>query len=478
MRILTCLVILLSLTSGCASQHAATTASSVEDPVPREPRYVVGLLPLRPTTPEAAAEAKAQDARILGALTELARAAPMDVVRPTVASPANLEEARVRTQEAKVNTLFWGDVSLEGGKLTVKLSSFESTLGAPSSFWPMEYTLTDPKARELLELDALRVGQAVMQESLLPMMMRDQPTNVRAMLEALVSKHPQDWVGLNRDIIERRWGMLGRLTRDGALTEKGYRGALADIAAWRANNPPTPGTLAKEAFYSVGLARGFLLQGRPKEAVAVLEPIVERMPQDVEARLVLGRAHLAMGGKNEAQVVLWPLSKEGTNIAAARMYVTAGARYPTALDHADETLNRLVEKQPDDAMALLLRQLASPKPRGVEALKTFAAAHASGDWPLPVVRYLSGELDEQALWAATKDEDSHMERIRRIQAHYYLGEAALSGRLPGGDGTPDVKVAQRHFEAAIATHAFHHPTYDLADFQLEQLHRGLLAAPR
>ncbi|MBZ4419733.1 tetratricopeptide repeat protein [Myxococcus sp. RHSTA-1-4] len=475
MSLRACLIALASLALACTAHPASATAPVAETTPRGEPRYVVGLLPLHPTTPEAAEEARAQQARILAALTGLIREAPMSVVHPTVASPATPEEARARTEEAKVNALVWGDVALEGGKLTVKLSSFESTVGAPSGFWPMEYTLADPKGRELLELDALRIGQALMQESLLPMMMRYQPGNVRAMLEALVSKHPRDWVGLNRDIIERRWGMLGRLTRDGALAEKGYRGALAEVTAWRANHAATPGSDAKEAFYSVGLARGFLLQGRPREAVEVLEPLVKRMPGDVESRLVLARAHLAMGDTSPAAALLRPLADEGKNTAATRMYVAAVVRTDSGLELTQRVLNLLVEKNADDAMVRLVHSLCSPGAARVTELKAFIASHAAGDWPLPVARYLVGELDEQALWAATKDADSHTERIRRIQAHYYLGEAALSGRLPGHEGREDTREARRHFEAAIGTHAFHHPTYDLADFQLEQLRRGLVA---
>lgn len=473
MRLLTCVIAIISLTAACTAHQAPATTRTAPQ---TEPRYVVGLLPLRPATPEAAEEAKAHSARIAAALAGLAPRTPMDVVHPAVAPPANFDEARARAQDAKVNTLFWGDVSVEGGKLTVKLSSFE-TMGAPSGYWPMEYTLADPKLGEALELDALRVAQALMQETLLPMMMRDQPANVRAMLEALVPKRPKDWVEWNRDIIERRWGMLGRLMRDGALTEKGYRGALAEVAAWQAEGGPTPGNQVKEAFYSVGLARGFLLQGRPQAAVDVLMPIVERMPKDVESRLVLGRAHLAVGDTAAAAAVLEPLAREANNTAATRMYVAAVTQQPGGEERAATALAQLVEKSPEDTMARLVRHLTAPRAEVAE-LKAFTAARAAGDWPLPVARFLTGELDEGALWAAAKDEDSHTERIRRIQAHYYLGEAALAGRLPGREGRPDREEARRHFEAAIATHAFHHPTYDLADFQLEQLRRKAEAGGR
>ncbi|NMO16101.1 tetratricopeptide repeat protein [Pyxidicoccus fallax] len=474
MSLRACLLVLAAMSVACT--HAP---APVAEPAPRsEPRYVVGLLPLRAATPEAAEVAKAQQARILASLHGLTREAPLDVVHPAVASPSTLEEARARTGEAKVNALAWGEVSLEGGKLAVKLSSFEATVGAPSGFWPMEYTVADAKLGELLELDALRIGQALMQESLLPMMMRYQPSNVRAMLEALVSKHPLDWVGLNPDIIERRWGMLGRLTRDGALAEKGYRAALAHVAAWRAKGTAAPGTDVKEAFYSVGLARGLLLQGRTREAVEVLAPIVKRMPGDVESRLILARAHLAQGDMDASAGLLRPLVDEGKNTAATRMYVTAVAAMRDGAELAKQALSVLVEKNPDDVMAWLLDSLSGPREALVAKLKSFIASHVSADWPLPVARYLVGELDEQALWAATKDEDSHTERLRRIQAHYYLGEAALAGQLPGHEGRADTREAQRHFEAAIGTHAFHHPTYDLADFQLEQLRRGLMADGR
>jgi hypothetical protein len=478
MRLRSCLVLLASLASACTAHQAPATAPAADTTPHPEPRYVVGLLPMRLTTPEASPDAQERDQRLRAALQGLIANTPMDLVQLTLRAPANLEEARARAAEAKVNTLAWGEVSRDGSKLTVKMNSYESTVDAPSSFWAMEYDFSDGKAREQLDLDALRIGQAIMQESLLPMMMRNQPSNVRAMLEALVSKHPQDWVGMNWDIIERRWGMLGRLTRDGALTEKGYRGALADVAAWRADHAATPSTNVKEAFYSVGLARGFLLQGKPQAAVDTLEPIVKSLPEDMESRLVLARAQLATGDTQQPSVVLLPLVNEGKNPAAARMYVAAVVSSYNGTELANTVLDRLVEKSPDDTMAWLLRYLTAPGAARLEELKAFTAAHASADWPLPVARHLTGALDEQALWAATKDADSHMERIRRIQVHYYLGEAALAGRLPGHEGHPDKRAAQRHFEAAIATHAFHHPTYDLADFQLEQLRRGLVATGR
>ncbi|QSQ21074.1 tetratricopeptide repeat protein [Pyxidicoccus parkwayensis] len=476
MRLLPGIIVLVSLAC-TAPQTPATTAAATAPQA--EPRYVVGLLPLQVTSPEAAPYAPLQEQRIQTALQELAANTPMTVVFPLNTRPlTSMEEARTRAAAAKVNTLVWGTVSAEGEKVIVKLSSYESTVDANSSFWAMEYSTLDPKADEQFELDALRIAQAIMQDSLLPMMMRDQPSNVRVMLEALVSKAPHDWVDWNQDIIRRRWGMLGRLLRDGALTEKGYRGALADVAAWRANHEATPSTNVKEAFYSVGLARGFLLQGKPQAAVETLEPIVKRMPEDVESRLLLARAHLAMGDTTQAPVLLQPLVDEGKNPAATRMYVAALAPTNSGKEQVDTALSRLTEKNPDDVMAALLRYLTAPGAARVEELKAFTSAHASADWPLPVARYFTGALNEQALWAATKDEDSHMERIHRIQVHYYLGEAALAGRLPGHEGHPDQRAAQQHFEAAIATHAFHHPTYDLADFQLEQLHRGHVASGR
>jgi len=291
-------------------------------------------------------------------------------------------------------------------------------------------------------------------------MMRDRPAEVRRTLEALVSRQPKDWVDWNRDIVERRWGMLGRLTRDGAFTEKHYRAALAAVAAQRSPSP------VKEAFFSVGLARGFLLQGRPQAAVDVLSDIVRRMPEDYESRLVLGRAWLALGKKVEAAGVLEPLAEKGTDPVATHLYVASVAGQPERVRSA---LTQLLEKNPTDATARLVRYVAAPGPEATADLKAFMASRSTGEWPLAVARYLLGEMDEQALWAATKDADAHTERIRRCQAHFFLGEAALAGVLPGRSDASGLAEARRHFEAALATHAFHQPTYDMADARLEQL---------
>ncbi|MCY0999321.1 tetratricopeptide repeat protein [Myxococcus sp. MISCRS1] len=463
LRVLTLAV----LVTACATSPKPLPASK-----PGEPRYVVGFLSLRPTTPEAAEEARAQEARLLTALTELSRNTPIDVVRPTVAVPASLEQAPGLAREAKVDLLLWGDATVDAGKLTVKLSAFETLLSLPSSFWPMEYAAGDAKRPEALSLDALRLSQAVLQETLLPMMMLDQPANTRAVLDALVVNQTKDWVDWNMDIIQRRWGMLGRLLRDGALTEKGYRAALDSVLAWRKDHAATPSSDIKEAFYSVGLARGLLLQGKPQAVVDLLAPIVERMPRDLESRLLLGRALLALGRAKDAADTLEPLAREGTSIGATRIYVAAVTELPDGPSRATTALDTLVEKNPEDAMAHLLRHLTAPGTRDASALKAFTATHPGEDWPLPLARHLTGEAPT---FGANPDEEEatdHGVRLRRIQLHYYLGEAALAGRLPGKAGVVDPTLARQHFEAALATHAFHHPTYDVADFQLEQLARA------
>lgn len=429
---------------------------------------MVGLLPLRPTTPEAADEAKAQDALLANALAYLTRDMHFEVLHPALQAPTGPEQAPSLVRGTKVDALVWGDVSLESGKLAVKLAGFEKTVDAPFSTWPMEYSLAETQGRELRELDALRTAQFLLEISLLPQMMRNRPAEVRRTLEALSPRHPQDWASLNRDIVERRWGMLGRLTRDGALTEKGYRGALDEVLAYRAKSsePPSQGNLFKEAFYSVGLARGFLLQNRPQDAVDVLSDVVRRMPELDEPRLVLGRAWLALGNKEQATEVLEPLMRKNPGAVATRLYVAAVEGQPERVSAA---LTQLVEQSPQDATARLLRYLLAPDSEAMADLKVLIASQPSGDWPMPVARYLLGEVDEQALWAATKDADDHMERIRRCQAHYFLDEAALAGILPGRAGAPDKAEARRHFEAVLTTRAFHQPTYDMADAQVEQL---------
>ncbi|OJH41489.1 tetratricopeptide repeat protein [Cystobacter ferrugineus] len=458
-------ILLVSLATACAAHRGPAIPTASSSASKGDTPYVVGLLPLRPTSPEAAAEAKTQQSLIEQALATLTPGTPIVVVHPDVQPPTSAEQASALAQSAKVDELFWGEVSLENGKLSVRLQGFERTVNAPHGTWPMEYTLADPAQREARELDALRVAQYLLEESLLPQMMRNRPTEVRQTLEVLVVREPKDWVDWNSDIIHRRWGMLGRLTRDGVLTEQRYRAALAEVAA-QASSPPSSAALYKEAFFSAGLARGFLLQGKPQAAVELLSDVVRRVPDETDSRLLLGRAWLALGNRAEAAKVLEPLSQQNANLETSRLYTVAVADQPERVDAA---LARLQEKQPEDMGVRLLRHVIAPSPESTADLKAFTASHPTAAWPLPVARYLLGELDEQALWAAAKNADDHQERIQNCQAHYLLGEAALSGVLPGRSGSPDRNEARRHFEAAIATSAFHLPAYNLADARLEQL---------
>ncbi|ATB34858.1 hypothetical protein CYFUS_000265 [Cystobacter fuscus] len=459
------LLLLVSLATACAAHRGPAAPIASSSASKGNTAYVVGLLPLHPTSPEAAAEAKAQQSLIEQALATLTPGTPIVVVHPDIQPPTSPEQASALVQSTKVDELFWGEVSLENGKLSVSLRGFERTVNAPHGTWPMEYTLADPAQREARELDALRVAQYLLEESLLPQMMRNRPTEVRQTLEVLVVRKPKDWVDWNSDIIHRRWGMLGRLTRDGVLTEQRYRAALAEVAE-QASSPPSSATLAREAFFSAGLARGFLLQGKPQAAVELLSDVVRRVPDEADSRLLLGRAWLALGNRAEATKVLEPLSRQHANLESTRLYTVAVADQPEQVNAA---LAWLQEKQPEDTSVRLLRYVIAPSPEATTDLKAFTASHPAASWPLPVMRYLLGELDEQALWAAAKNADDHLERIQNGQAHYFLGEAALSGVLPGHLGAPDRGVARRHFEASIATSAFHQPTYNLADARLEQL---------
>lgn len=445
--------------------------------VPPEKPYLLALASFQVKTPGAEAEAKAEQERLTKALAALIGSEVVKLVPAPGEPPADAKQAVARVQSLGADGIVWGHVSLQEGKLTLQRYFHHRSGWEISGTWfPSTFEPADPEQLAVHEKEVRSFLQFVLYGVNLGFMLDFQPEQSRRVLEALrPGQDPGDFVTRNEGLIRRRWGMQGRLVRDGKATEDSYRSALAWVEEQRKlhlNDPDYKASSydAQEALFSVGLARGFLLQGRPQEVVPLLSRIVELRPEDVEVRQVLGRALLALGERERAAQVLEPATRVGYDAVSTRMYMAALAGQPEAAARTREAFSTLFSKRPDTPLFQVFPYLVSAGKETAE-LKALATSMPTAEWPQPVVRFLQGESDEASLWTATKHPDAKTERENRCWGHYVLGEAALAGVMPGRQGSPDRETARRHFEAALATHAFATDAYNLADFQLEQLRR-------
>ncbi len=470
------LACLLTTTACCA--HRGQVGPSWPLPsVSSEKPYVLALASFQVKTPGAEAEARAEEERLAKALASLIGGEVVKLVPAPGEPPVDAKQAVARVQSLGADGIVWGHVSLAEGKLTLQRFFHHRSGWEISGTWfPSTYTPGDAAQLAAHEKEVRSFLQFVLYGVNLGFMLDFQPEQSRRVLEALKpGQDPEDFATRNEGLIRRRWGMQGRLVRDGKATEDAYRSALAWVEAQRKLHQSDPDSKAstydaQEALFSVGLARGSLLRGRPQDAVQVLWPILERRPEEVEVRQVLGRALLAFGAIERAAQVLEPATRVGYDAVSTRMYAAALAGQPDAAARTREAFSTLFSKRPDTPLFQVFPYLASAG-REVAELKALAASTPTEEWPLPVPRFLLGETDEAALWQATKSPDAKTERDNRCWVHYILGEAELAGVMPGRKGWPDREAARRHFEAAIATHAFSTDAYNLADFQLEQLRR-------
>jgi hypothetical protein len=312
-------------------------------------------------------------------------------------------------------------------------------------------------------LEARRFGQAILYSAVLDSLLRDEPVAARATLEALVSHEPGDWVALNEDLVERRWGILYRFLRDGTATEVRYRRALAEIESAKVNNATgTEGAKIldhKSAFYTVGVARGLLIQRRIADANKVLSASFAQHPDDFETRQLVGRTLLDLDRDDEAARVLAPLAKQGFDVISDRLFALAVQSDPDAREEVEASFAVLARFFPDSGFDAALRTLVLRKSTDpVQAL-------TAGSWDGDLGRFSVGQVSaDQLLQAAANASDHRVARERQCQAHELIGERLLIH--PGRQAEAD---AIHHFEAALETRAFALDAYQLADFWLERL---------
>ena len=79
-------------------------------------------------------------------------------------------------------------------------------------------------------------------------------------------------------------------------------------------------------------------------------------------------------------------------------------------------------KDPYGAIWFYLADARAQKQRGLEVLKSYAKLNDLDEWPGPVVSMLLGKTDPQAVADMGRDDHTHLEKVRRAEALFYVGE--------------------------------------------------------
>lgn len=195
-------------------------------------------------------------------------------------------------------------------------------------------------------------------------------------------------------------------------------------------------------------------QGKDSDAIADLDNVLKNHPDHFDARLDRGGLLLRNGKFDPAIADFTAMVKTDAKAAAAfynrgRAYFAKGDFTAAATDFASAMSLR--DSNPYAALRLnLARQFQAlaakkdPQANGdPKALDTAAAKLLDEQWPVQVIRYFQGKLDQTAVFSGLDNSNLKQGQAFRCEFNYYLGQQAL---LKG-----DKKAATAFFKAALAT---------------------------
>jgi len=195
-------------------------------------------------------------------------------------------------------------------------------------------------------------------------------------------------------------------------------------------------------------------QGKDADAIADLDNVLKNYPDHFDALLDRGGLLLRNGKVDAAIADFSAMAKLDGKSAAAfynrgRANFTKGDYVAAATDFASAMSLR--DSNPYAAIRLnLARQFQAqaakqdPKNAGdAKALDTAAGKLPDEQWPVQVIRYFQGKMDQAAVFAALDDSQLQQGQAFRCEFNYYLGEQALL--------TGDKKAATAFFKEATAT---------------------------
>ncbi|HVJ41052.1 MAG TPA: tetratricopeptide repeat protein [Dongiaceae bacterium] len=213
-------------------------------------------------------------------------------------------------------------------------------------------------------------------------------------------------------------------------------------------------------------------QGKDADAVADLDNVLKNHPDHFDALLDRGGLLLRNGKFDPAIADFTAMIKLDAKAAAAfynrgRAYFAKGDYTAAATDFASAM--NLRDGNPYAALRLNLArqfqaQAAKKDPQAggdAKALEAAAGKLLDQQWPVQVIRYFQGKMDQAAIFAALDSSDLKQGQGFRCEFNYYLGQQAL---LKG-----DRKAAADFFKAALATKSSTTIEYIDSNLALKQL---------
>jgi len=249
---------------------------------------------------------------------------------------------------------------------------------------------------------------------------------------------------------------LGRARAKVALGQRGEAAQDFDAAARLAPN---------NSAILVERGDNRLSQGDPAGAEQDYRAALQLAPGQVAAHNRLGWAHLEQGRYDEA-IAAASKVVEAMPESAAGYWQRGIFRFLTGrFSEAAADFGRVVAIRPENMHAMMWGHFA--RARSGQSDRDTLARQAQGldlaEWPGPLVGALVGTATPEAALTAAAVDDAEQRRRRETEAHFYLGQQALTRN--------DAAAAEDHFRRAVAADVRGFVEYTGARIELQRMGR-------
>ncbi|MGJ5076366.1 tetratricopeptide repeat protein [Bradyrhizobium oligotrophicum] len=232
--------------------------------------------------------------------------------------------------------------------------------------------------------------------------------------------------------------------------EKGeHDRAVVDYSeAIRHSSNPSPSLLTRRGY-------SYQSKGEYDSAIGDYDEAIRMDPEYVSAYVDRGFAFFSKGQNDRAIVDYTEAIRIHPDSVSS--YRNRGLAYHYAGAHAkaEADLEAAAKIKPNDPYIASWRELLSYQANSPSALIQTASQLDIAAWPGPIVKFLLGQITQQALFASTKDPDLQKTRKQQCEANFFVGHFELQ-RGSRDEAKRFLQVAARDcprqfLEAAAAT---------------------------
>lgn len=208
-----------------------------------------------------------------------------------------------------------------------------------------------------------------------------------------------------------------------------------------------------------------LYQGEPAAALADYQAALTLDPSSVPANSRIGWALLDQGQYEPAiaaaSKVIQLRPDSGLGYWDRGVFRFLAGRFA----EADADFRRVVELTPKNMHAMMWGHFARARAGqgGTDVLARQAQGVNMAEWPGPVLAAVAGTSSPEAAVGATQVDEPGRRRRREAEAHFYLGELALT--------RGDTAAAEEHFRKAVATDVREFVEYTASRIELQRMGR-------